>query len=79
VDSVKSREQFSNTAKSMKEDYTYCLHLCKTSAVFQKLYNTDRAAKLYFVKTHFCGYMMEKLRPKSVCSAVQSGFKPVDM
>ena len=27
----------------------------------------------------FVGYMMEKLRSQTVCSAVQSGFKPVDM
>jgi hypothetical protein len=40
---------------SMKqEDYTYWLHLCKASAVVQKLYDTDRAAKLYFVNTRLC-------------------------
>jgi hypothetical protein len=56
VDSVKSREQLSNTAGSMKqEDYTYWLHLCKTSVVVRKLYNTDHAAKLYFVNTRLCG------------------------
>jgi len=37
------------------EDYTYWLHVCKTSAVVQKLYDTDSAAKLSFVKTHLCG------------------------
>ena len=53
MNSDNSHEQFPNTAGSMKhEEYTYQLHLCKTSAVVQKLYDADLGAKLNFVNLH---------------------------
>jgi hypothetical protein len=55
------------------------MHLCKTSAVVQKLYDTDRALKFYFVKTRLCGVHDGETETQSICSAVQSSFKPVDM
>lgn len=61
-----------------QEDYTYWLHLCKTSAVVQKLCDTDRAAKLYFVNTRLCG-VHDGESEATVRLEVQYGSKPVDV